>query len=57
MGQLILVRSVLEENKYKLNNLNIININNNIGLDGIKKGIMAKRTKLCVIHMETFKFF
>ena len=33
---------VIDENKYKLNNLNIININNNIGFgNGIKRGILA----------------
>ena len=48
---------VIDENKYKLNNLNIININNNIGFgNGIKKGILASKNKIiCYTHMETFK--
>ena len=43
---------VLEENKYKLNNLNVININNNVGFgNGIKKGIMATKNKVvCYTH-------
>ena len=43
---------VLEENKYKLKNLNVININNNVGFgNGIKKGIMATKNKVvCYTH-------
>ena len=46
------IKIVIDENKYKLNNLNIININNNIGFgNGIKKFILASKNKIiCYTH-------